>query len=299
MGQGFAKEKDGSFYGQATLSRPPRPIQRLCGWRIYIDCPDSIYDNSSIRNHYVNHTVVNSTIPLATQETFSSGTTNETIAGPMDVQFRSYRMTESAYVDNNDSNAQGTFEVLPSFVLEDDYGIVEGLIVDARNGGVGIRNHTAPSGLGLGGQWTEDILWLTPESKCTNTNLTFGFSLSNNASSYWSTDAGYMQDDGGFANLDGVIPKPRWDDADPQWKNVGPVPDLQQNADIMAWWNNQFTAQVLNITSSTLGSIYQDQFSMYGHLSETGAIKISPVDGQFLDELYYNLSAKPFHDYGT
>jgi hypothetical protein len=264
-----------------------------------MDCPDSIYDDPTIRNQYVNHTVVNSTIPLVTQETFRSGTRNGTIAGPMDVQYRMYRMTESAYVDNNASSAQGTFGVLPSFVLQDGYGIVEGLIVDAQNGGVGIRNHTVPSGLDLGGQWTEDVLWLTPESKCTNTNLTLGFSLTNNASSDWNTVGGYLRDDGGFANIDPAIPTPRWDDGDPQWKNVGPVPDLQQNANIMAWWNNQFAAQVLNITSSTLGSIYRDQFNMYGHLSETGAIKISPIDGEFMDDLYYNTTAKPFHDYGA
>lgn len=266
-----------------------------------MDCPDSIYDDGTTRYQYSNVTVVNSTIPQVTQEIFSSGSRYGTITGPTDIKFRAYIMTQRATVDNNASRPVGRLENLPMLILEEKYHIVEGLIVDTFRGGVGLRNHTLPVGLEFGATWTEDVLWIRPVTSCTNTNLSLHFSVNNNASISYTGDLGYLQDDGGFSNIPAWPPSPRWDTADEQWKNVGAVPELKQSADIMAWWNNQFVAWTMNLTSSKVGNIYRSQLDNYAHDCATGAIKISPMDGLFLDDLVYNRRndlKKNFRDYG-
>ena len=265
-----------------------------------MDCPHSIYDDATIRNQYVNHTVINSTIPLVSQKPFGKVTRTGTVSGPLDIQFRAYTLVNNSYVDNAAPRPIGRLESLPSNILNPGYRLVEGLIIDASQGGVGIRNHTIPSGVNLGATWTEDILWIIPETKCTNTNLSLHFSVNNNASVSHSGDYGYLRDDGGFSEISPEIPLPRWNEGN-KWKDVGSTPRLKRSSEILAWWNNQFVAQTLNISSSHKGKIYTDQLSTYGTLSEAGSIKISPVDGMFLNDLYYNErndTKAQFRDYG-
>jgi hypothetical protein len=55
-----------------------------------------------------------------------------------------------------------------------DIVLVEGLVVDTRDGGgVGFRNHSVPVEASNGATWTEDLLWVRPVTSCVNTNLTF------------------------------------------------------------------------------------------------------------------------------
>ncbi|EXJ73696.1 uncharacterized protein A1O5_03458 [Cladophialophora psammophila CBS 110553] len=295
----YVPDTDPSYYGRATLER--QTIDRRCGWQLYMDCPHSIYDDPSIRNQYVNHTVINSTIPDVTRNLFTSGTRTGTVANLLDIQFRAYNLVNNIYVDNNASRAVGRLEVLPSMILNKGYYLVNGLIIDAFKGGIGIRNHTVPGGLELGATWTEDILWVLPETRCTNTNLSLHFSVNGNASNSMSGDDGYLRDDGGFSDISAEIPLPQWNDGD-QWKDVGSTPQLKRSADILAWWNNQFVAQVLNLTSSQKGAVYTGQFNTFGYLSQPGAIKISSVDGMFLDDIYYKKQAtleSKFENYGV
>ncbi|KAK5038336.1 hypothetical protein LTS07_001806 [Exophiala sideris] len=265
-----------------------------------MDCPHSLYNDSTVRSEYVNHTVVNSTIPGVTQDLFTSGTKLGTVSSLLDIEFRAYNLDNNQYIDNNATRPVGRLEVLPSVILDSTYHIVEGLIIDSFAGGVGFRNHTVPAGLELGATWTEDILWVVPETKCTNTNLSLHFSVNNNVSVSMSGTDGYLRDDGGFSEISSVLPVPRWNEGD-TWKNVTSVPQLKQGADILAWWNNQFTAQALNLTESAKGAIYRGQLNTFGALSEPGAIKISSMDGQFLDDIYYDdktALAEQFKNYG-
>lgn len=286
---------DLSYYGQSMLDS--QPIYRRCGWNLYTDCPDSVYNDPAIGDNSPNHTVVNSTIPQVTLDTFTSGTGNSTIAGPIDLKFRAYIMTQTDWVDGNASRPVGRLENLPMLVLEEKYHLVEGLIVDTFQGGVGIRNHTIPIGLEYGATWTEDILWIRPETRCTNTNLSLHFSVTSNYSVSYSGDLGYLQDDGGFSDIPAVPPQPRWDTDDNAWKNVSANPDLKRSSDILAWWNNQFTAWTMNLTSSRRGNIYRGQLDNYAHDRATGAIKIGPVDGMHLDDLIYNRRADMKRDF--
>ncbi|KIY03184.1 uncharacterized protein Z520_01651 [Fonsecaea multimorphosa CBS 102226] len=295
----FFSVTDPSYYGMATLEL--QGVNRRCGWQKWMDCPHSIYDDPAVRNQYVDHTVINSTIPDVTREVFTSGTKIGTVANLLDIEFRAYNLVNNVYVDNNATRAVGRLEVLPSMILNQGYHLVNGLIIDAYNGGIGIRNHTVPGGLELGATWTEDILWVIPETRCTNTNLSLHFSVNGNASSSGSGDDGYLRDDGGFSDISPQIPLPAWNDGN-TWKDVGSTPQLKRSADILAWWNNQFVAQALNLTDSEKGAIYRGQLNTFGYLSEPGAIKISSMDGMFLDDIYYKEQTtleSEFENYGT
>ena len=45
------------------------------------------------------------------------------------------------------------------------------------NGGIGFRNHTAPTGFSNGAEWVEDLTWVEPVTSCVDTNLTFVISF--------------------------------------------------------------------------------------------------------------------------
>jgi hypothetical protein len=276
---------DYSFHGQGTLPRPVNPLRRVCGWSKYYDCPHSIYDDAEARNQYFNHTVVNSTIPYETREPFKPHLSRATVASPMNIEYRNWYKNSNKYIDNGAIGSMGYFRPLQTFVLDDGYRLIEGLIVDAIHGGIGFRNHTIPLGLVLGGRWSEDILWLQPETACASVNLTLHFSISE--SNFWSSNNGSLTDEGGFSKIATDIPLPRWDNDDPHWQDIGPNPNLQERADIAAWWNNQFTAQAMNVSSSETGSVWTNQLQNYASLASPSSITISNMDGKYLDSVWY------------
>lgn len=218
----------------------------------------------------------------------------------MDIQYRNFYEESNIYIDNAEINIRGMIQPLEIFLLDDQYRIIEGLVVNAIDGGIGFRNHTAPVGLELGAEWKEDLLWITPETACTSVNLTLHFSISKDH--FYATDNGYMTDDGGFANLDPSVPLPRWDGLNHEWQDVfGDTPDLQQRSYTLTWWNNQFTARVLNISSSSVGKRYTNEFSNYAELASPSSITISEVNGWYLNSVYSRndtASAKNFTAYG-
>lgn len=290
---------DTSFYGQGTLERPKGPVRRLCGWTKWVDCPDSVYDDPAIRNKYVNHTVVNTSIPLQTYLPFTNITRGNIIAGPLELGYRNYYQRADQYVDNGDVDIVGSVQPLQSFLLDDQYRVIEGLIVDTINGGIGFRNHSLPIEMQLGAEWTEDILWVTPETACTSVNFSLHFSISKDY--FYTTNNGYMRDDGGFANLENEMPMPGWNGPDDEWQNVfGASPDLQQRSHTLAWWNNQFTAKALNISSSSVGERFEEGLSNYAKLASPTSVTVSDMNGWYLDSVYFNDTeiTKNFTAYG-
>lgn len=182
--------------------------------------------------------------------------------------------------------AVGDFQPLVSHALDDSYSLVEGLILDTKMGGIGLRNHTIPWHPGVGAQWHEDIMWITPVSACTDTNLTFHYSQGDGT----AVLNGYMEDSGGFSQLAPSIPEPRWDLG--YSSESAPVPDLQYRSYNLAWWNNNLTATYLNLSHSPeeLGQQYSDQLQNYfQNLFFPSEIAIFPVDGSYLG----NASSKP------
>ncbi|WPH02257.1 Hypothetical protein R9X50_00511300 [Acrodontium crateriforme] len=287
----FRYIRDTTFFGQGTPDRPNVAITRVCDHAaLYGDCPNTVYNDSTIRLQYPGHVVVNTSIPELTTAPYETTSMAATVAKPLDIQFRNFYEGHWIYLNNNESRLVGGGRPLTSFVLQDGFQLVEGLIIDTTDGGVGIRNHTIPIGHPLGTEWEEDILWIKPVTACTATNLTLGFSVSQNH--FTDTDDGYLSSSDGFAVLNEDPPTPRWDSDDNQnnWRVISPVPDLQDRANNAAWWNNLFVAKQLGINSSEVGRKYTAQSQGYAQVASPNSIIITAMDGLFLDNNRYATS---------
>jgi hypothetical protein len=136
--------------------------------------------------------------------------------------------------------AVGSFDQFNTLFLDEGYQIVEGLIVDTRGGRIGFRNHTVPVASKFGATWTEDILFIEPQTECVNTNLTFEWTLPLN-DSIGVKDL-VLVDNGGFENINHTFPP--YDSITAQED-----PQLAYRAYRSAWFNNAYTALYYNVTN--------------------------------------------------
>ncbi|KAL1995994.1 hypothetical protein VTN49DRAFT_529 [Thermomyces lanuginosus] len=134
--------------------------------------------------------------------------------------------------------------MVQSNILADDYLAIEGLVVDMKNGGIGFRNHSAPPRTPYGSTWSEDLLFIEPETRCVDTNLTLDFSLprftsEENIGTYVDL---VLTDRGGFANLD--LSYPNY-----SVTNTQQNPQLWDRAYKGAWINNVWSMFFMNVTN--------------------------------------------------
>jgi hypothetical protein len=118
----FGYAPDLSYYGQGTADRPAQPMKRKCGTDTISDCTPS-------------------------DELFaklSSGSVGTTLAGPKEIQFRNFLYYTE--LSTGDAVPVGLTRPIQYLILNPTYTIVEGLVVDPVNGGIGFRNHTIPNG---------------------------------------------------------------------------------------------------------------------------------------------------------
>lgn len=194
----FVYMRDYSDFGNGTMPRPSAPLSRDCLSHLTHFCPGVPVSGNATDPKST------SAIPQKVTTMFSSATSNSTVAGFFDIQYRSWVTTTSDRVDSGKPYIRGLDRHVDS-LLTSGTGMVlkEGLIVDVTKGGVGFRNHTAPSDLAHGATWVEDILWLEPDISCTSNNLSLHMELgeakSKNLPSNTATSS--LVDDGGFALL--------------------------------------------------------------------------------------------------
>ena len=190
---------------------------------------------------------------------FTSGETEETVASVFDMQWRSFRAARDVPGDeeNDDSPySQGYYRHISQFVNSDELMAVDGLIVDAKDGRIGFRNHTVPMDVENGARWTEDILFIEPEARCVDLNYTIDYS-SNGPSGPWgsssnSTSDPILVDRGGFAELPHEMP-----DLDPS--SFQDDPSLYERAFRAAWRSNMLHMMYWNVTTN--GSDSSEAFS--------------------------------------
>jgi hypothetical protein len=192
------------------------------------------------------------------KEIYSSGTNGfaTTIANYFDIEWRQLTTKNDKYIDNGNAFSIGMYRQVDSLILDDAIKPIEGLIVDAKLGGVGFRNHTIPVGLENGAFWNEDILFIEPQTVCVDTNLTFDFTITTNISV--SSSSGIkdlvLTDRGGFVNLNRTYPY--YNRENPQV-----VPDLFGRAYKAAFLNNAYTMMYLNITNPNNSTYGKKSFS--------------------------------------
>jgi len=195
--------------------------------------------------------------------------------------------------NNGSEYPVGTYRPIQSMIMDDSIKIIEGLIANLKTGGVGFRNHTLPIGFAHGTTWSEDLLFIEPETACVDTNLTVDFTLSTPKKFTGMSDSDieeiWLTDHGGFANLNTTYP-------DYDHENASTNPDLQARAYKAAWLNNAYTMAYMNITNmndnttgtksfSYLNSTIGKQFKLPRE-SQSNAMILSKTFGSYLSMAY-------------
>ncbi|KAG0634520.1 hypothetical protein HOY80DRAFT_1098245 [Tuber brumale] len=289
----FKYLRDTSDFGQGTQSRSGYVFSRMCG-RFTMDCPgiSSGYTYSINETGEYIHGPVNGSIdiniPKNISEIFKSGTSGRgnLISGPFDAQHRLFRNVKDSDVRKKHNNSipinrgkthtEGVSALLQSVLLEDSLLLVEGLIVDAKNGGVGFRNHSAPPNLANGRTWEESLLWVEPVSQCVNNNLTIEFTIVEG-----EIDNVRLTDRGGWVNL--VHDQPNFNRSNSQV-------DIQlwQRAYKGAWMTNVIGAWFHNVTRNTtsLGKSYSLMGKGHGlptSSSQATTLSIGRINGDWIE----------------
>ncbi|PHH79105.1 hypothetical protein CDD82_2596 [Ophiocordyceps australis] len=230
----FVYAPDPSIFGHYTMPRPPQD-------KVIRSCMTGLKPHGATENEAdwlylcpqekLSDPGAPGTIPEVVRPSILSGTENHsTLCGPLDIQWRTYSGSP-----NLPSKLLGQMKSIQSLILTQDLDIVEGLVVDKVNKGVGFRNHTVP--LGAGAEWQEDLLFLEPDTVCVDTNI----------STEWKGDSlghfsvgNTLVNRGGLNNIDKTRPKP---DVSDVFRN----PDLVQRARATAWIHNVMYAYMFKV----------------------------------------------------
>ncbi|KAL2267394.1 hypothetical protein VTJ83DRAFT_4671 [Remersonia thermophila] len=248
----FAYVRDATPFGLASSARlgGAAPFTRACGDEA---CPGSWANRTCVTQGSLEKctaVVYGRRIPRVWYQEFAAGarTVGETVASIFDVQWRaqsnaSDALGEDGWYVRSECRQTGVL------VLERGLQLVDGLVVDAGEGGggIGFRNHTAPAqpGLQYGATWDEDTLFVEPEVRCANLNVTLDFVLWQNSTSRLAPRDLVLTDRGGFSRLARDKPDLSFDAA--QGNGQGPI-DLRARAWRAAWEANYLTLAYFNAT---------------------------------------------------
>ncbi|KAL2813816.1 hypothetical protein BDW59DRAFT_167385 [Aspergillus cavernicola] len=246
----FVYARDNSPMGYGTPPRSDVGFNRRCGAWEPVACPGSnteiiseTSDNGTDGFHLPYG--YNITIPSELAELYSSGTGGRgtTISNVFDIQWRQYYLQSDPGINNGSRYLIGTYRQLSSMVLNNATDLIEGLIVDTKDARVGLRNHTIPTGLRHGGIWSEDLLFVQPETECVANNLTIDFTVSGLSDDHelFGEDIS-LTDRGGFANIITEYPDVSLDDNQRD-------PKLRARAYKAAWMTNSMVMLYLNVTN--------------------------------------------------
>jgi hypothetical protein len=214
----FSYVEDGGTFGWGTPSRDPNAFySRICMKNGFpASCPFSnnvVYQTLGRNSSASWNGTYDVRIPFTTAAMFSSHHADHpnTVAGVFDLQWRQYSYSSSTDFNNGDSFVVGSYRTMNSLLADDSIQAVDGLIVDTRDGGVALRNHTAPRSMEYGAEWDEELMYITPETACVDTNLTVEFQIApfgyGSYERYSTTSLGVtivnmsLVDHGGFSNL--------------------------------------------------------------------------------------------------
>ncbi|KAI2278777.1 hypothetical protein LOZ05_000374 [Ophidiomyces ophidiicola] len=245
--QPFEYHKDPSQFGLGTPSRSNLGFNRECGSFLPVACPGSkTVIQSSSNGTSISVSLQNSydiAIPSNLTEIFESGLKDlpPTMSSLFDIQWRSYGININENKNKGSPYLVGSYKQMDNLLLKDGYLLVEGLVVDNKNNGIGFRHHTVPSPLKYGGVWSEDLLFIQPSTKCIDTNITVDFTIPDISTNSTMQNV-KLVDHGGFSKLNTTYPQ--YDHEDPQ-KN----PDLYRRAYKAAYLHNALTMLILNVTN--------------------------------------------------
>ncbi|GES63394.1 hypothetical protein ATEIFO6365_0007008100 [Aspergillus terreus] len=242
--QPFGYIVDSSPFGAGTPMRSTAPFTRSCGDQA---CPGQSFTQTCHQEgllQYCNYTSYESRMPGDLLKLFNDGASafSPTVSSIFDMQYRNYI---NGTVRNSKLGwyAMPTYRHISMLLLEgQDIRVVEGLIVDEKQRGIGFRNHTAPvAALPYGSSWSEDVLFIEPETQCVPLNLTIDFERPNNYEVLYNTINTVLTDRGGLSNLSRTAPNLTV-------AENGQDFDLRERAYKAAWLNNFLTMAYYNAT---------------------------------------------------
>ena len=210
-------------------------------------------------------------IPRKLAELYQSGLTfqSPTVSSFFDIQARLFKVM----IDKAQGNLTYLIDVyrpLGTFLLDDKMQAVEGLVVDTQHPKIGFRNHTAPTNVQYGAEWDEDLLFLEPETKCADVNISLQVEIDpSGVSNFLHTS--YLIDKGGFANMNITNPWRARMGEYVWYDGTQENPALDWRAQATGWTMNVFLAYFLNVTKPEERAAYMD--------SEVG--KLFPVNNSF------------------
>ena len=208
--ESFAYAKDPGPFGYATPNRSELGLTRRCGSLFPELCPGSTFPVVRSGNESKKSVEFpqgyDGRIPRERYEYFASGLNHDsdTIAGIWDIEWRSYAYKEDksdVLMNNGSRYVTGNYQIFQSTALNDNATVIEGLVVDPSDAGIGFRNHTLPSSSVANASWSEELLFATPETACVPLNLTLDFTIGNDTDTSASLSNLRITDRGGFASL--------------------------------------------------------------------------------------------------
>lgn len=104
-------------------------------------------------------------------------------------------------MNNGSRYLVGIYKIFQATALNEYATVVEGLVVDPSNAGIGFRNHTLPPKSVTNASWSEDLLFVTPETACVPLNLTLDFTIGNKTHASTPLSNLKIIDRGGFVSI--------------------------------------------------------------------------------------------------
>ncbi|KAF9891016.1 hypothetical protein FE257_005273 [Aspergillus nanangensis] len=241
----FGYARDPSAFGYGTPPRSAAPFTRNCGFDR--PCPGSTLNEVCRKQGLLENCTVTyeSRIPSSLLDLYRDGAAsfNETVSSIFDLQYRTFVRGVDAYSVLG-WYAKPYYRHLEVLILGEEVQVVEGLIVDMEGGGIGLRNHTVPqSALEYGASWSEDLLFIQPETECVPLNLTIDFEFPADGQTSLLTVDPAVVDHGGLSSLS--IPGPSMIPS----VNGQDGLDLRARAYQAAWLNNFLTLVYFNATN--------------------------------------------------
>ncbi|PGH06744.1 hypothetical protein GX51_02185 [Blastomyces parvus] len=249
----FQYMKDTSAFGYGTPPRPDGFFSRYCGTEY--QCPGSIVEKKCEKIGLLENCTskIDITLPESFIAPLRDGATkfSQSVSSIFDIQWRTY--TDDSFKPSKDIFVKPAYRHLSTLLLEDKIMPVEGLVVDMKTGGLGFRAHTVPQRhYEFGSRWTEDILFIEPETQCVDLNFTMEFVLPRDL----ATSSQYVEelkivDRGGFSGLrDNPAPSLERIESNGQ-VNL----NLKDRAMSAGWFNNFLTAVFYNVTDPDMHGI--------------------------------------------
>ncbi|KAL3486415.1 hypothetical protein BJX62DRAFT_242026 [Aspergillus germanicus] len=248
--------EDTSAFGSGT---PPRDensrFSRVCSGLGFETCPHSSGNVVSTTNEsgiFVTGDWYNTRVSQDVMDCFQSGllTMEPSVSSLFDIQARYTVMSpasdpdEFIPFDNNTAYPLSQLRPIQSLVTDGGYKLVEGLVVDLQAGGIGFRNHSAPPWRPHGSEWSEDRLFVEPETQCVDLNLTLDYDVVTSSSGSGGYENFVLTDRGGFANFQKDFSPTNWTTERSQSD-----PELTQRALSAALVNNFVSMLFLNVTN--------------------------------------------------